>query len=59
LDFTLSCSEEQLTLGENLIVWDYLRNKSWKPECVSSFNMGWWILVFYPKPDRKKDIRDQ
>ena len=21
--------------------------KSWKPECVLSFNMGWWILVFY------------
>ena len=21
------------------------RNKSWKPECVLSFNMGWWILV--------------
>jgi hypothetical protein len=20
------------------------RNNSWKPECVSSFNMGWWIL---------------
>jgi hypothetical protein len=27
----------------------YLRNKSWKPECVLSFNMGWWILVFYPE----------
>ena len=24
----------------------YLRNKSWKPECVWSFNMGWQILVF-------------
>jgi len=21
----------------------YLRNKSWKPECVGSFNMDWWI----------------
>jgi hypothetical protein len=21
------------------------RNKSWKPECASSFNMGWQILV--------------
>ena len=29
----------------------YLRNKSWKPECVLSFNMGWRILVFYPEPD--------
>ena len=25
----------------------YLRNKSWKPECVLSFNMGWQILVFW------------
>ena len=25
----------------------YLRNKSWKPECALSFNMGWRILVFY------------
>ena len=26
------------------------RNKSWKPECVLSFNMGWWILVnFIPR----------
>jgi hypothetical protein len=24
----------------------YLRNKSWKPECVLSFNMDWRILVF-------------
>jgi hypothetical protein len=24
----------------------YLRNKSWKPECVLKFNMGWQILVF-------------
>jgi len=28
----------------------YLRNKSWKPECVGSFNMDWRILVFYPEP---------
>jgi hypothetical protein len=27
----------------------YLRNKSWKPECVLSFNMGWRIVVFYPE----------
>jgi hypothetical protein len=25
----------------------YLRNKSWKPEFVFSFNMDWQILVFY------------
>ena len=29
----------------------YLRNKSWKPECVLSFNMSWRILVFYPEPE--------
>jgi hypothetical protein len=29
----------------------HLRNKSWKPECVLSFNMGWRILVFYPEPE--------
>ena len=28
----------------------YLRNKSWKSECVLSFNMDWRILVFYPEP---------
>jgi hypothetical protein len=30
----------------------HLRNKSWKPECVGSFNMGWKILIFYPEPLR-------
>ena len=34
-------------------VEDYLRNKSWKPECV---NMGWRILVFYPEPMEKSVI---
>jgi hypothetical protein len=33
-----------------------LRNKSWKPECVGSFNMGWWILVFYPEPEARDKI---
>ena len=33
-----------------------LRNKSWKPECVLSFNMGWRILVFYPKPEVRDTI---
>jgi hypothetical protein len=29
----------------------YLRNKSRKPECVLSLNMGWRILVnFIPRP---------
>ena len=30
-----------------------LRNKSQKPECVGSFNMDWWILVFYPEPEAR------
>ena len=30
---------------------DYLRNKSWKPECVGSFNMHWRKFVFYPEPE--------
>jgi len=34
----------KLVLLYNII---YLRNKSWKPECVLSFNMDWRILVFY------------
>jgi hypothetical protein len=34
----------------------YLRNKSWKPECVGSFNMGWRILVFYPEPEARYTI---
>jgi hypothetical protein len=34
----------------------YLRNKSWKPECVGSFNMYWRILVFYPKPEARYTI---
>jgi hypothetical protein len=24
----------------------YIRNKSWKQECVLSFNMGWRIMYF-------------
>ena len=37
-----------------LFVDDYLRNKSWKPECVLSFNMDWRILVFYPEPEAEE-----
>ena len=35
---------------------DYLRNKSWKPECALSFNMDWQILVFYPEPEARDNI---
>ena len=34
----------------------YLRNKSWKPECVLSFNIGWRILVLYPEPEARDTI---
>jgi hypothetical protein len=34
-------------------IFRYLRNKSWKPECVLSFNMGWWGLVFYLEPETR------
>jgi hypothetical protein len=37
-------------------VVSYLRNKSWKPGCVGSFNMDWRILVFYPEPEAKDTI---
>jgi hypothetical protein len=33
--------------------YGFPRNKSWKPECALSFNMGWRILVFYPEPEYK------
>jgi hypothetical protein len=40
-------------VANNIIPSDkiYLRNKSWKPECVGSFNMDWRILVLYPEPE--------
>jgi hypothetical protein len=38
------------------LIDEYLRNKSWKPECVGSFNMGWWLLVFYPQPVARDKI---
>ena len=45
---------------DNIIDWSreiiYLRNKSWKPECVGSFNMDWRILVFYPEPEARDKI---
>jgi hypothetical protein len=42
-------------MGSNTTSKD-LRNKSWKPECVGSFNMDWQILVFYPKPEARDKI---
>ena len=34
----------------------YLRNISWRSECVGSFNKGWRILVFYPEPEARDQI---
>jgi hypothetical protein len=39
-----------------LIICFYLRNKSWKPECVLSFNMDLWKIVFYPEPEARDKI---
>jgi hypothetical protein len=41
--------------GWSLIKFE-LRNKSWNPECVGSFDMDWRILVFYPKPEARDKI---
>ena len=42
-------------LHVSTISWT-LRNKSWKPECVLSFNMGWRILIFYPELEARDKI---
>ena len=33
-----------ISLKPYIVEMSYLRNKSWKPECVASFNMDWRIL---------------
>ena len=47
------CSHHDI--AENLLIW-HLRNKTWKPEYVGSFNMDWRILVFYPEPEARDKI---
>ena len=44
-----------LTKGKSEVMLE-LRNKSWKLECVGSFNMDWRILVCYPKPEARDKI---
>jgi hypothetical protein len=50
------CIQNKLTLSSIIKPSSFyytdldLRNTSWKPECVLSFNIGWQILVFYPDP---------
>jgi hypothetical protein len=43
-------------LGFNNVPGGYLRNKSWKPEYVGSFNIDWRILVFYSEPEARDTI---
>jgi hypothetical protein len=52
-DFQLNHSNRFEEEKNDILIFPpwHLRNKSWKPECVLSFNMGWWILVFYPEPE--------
>jgi hypothetical protein len=45
-----------ISLKPYIVEMSYLRNKSWKPECVASFNMDWRILVFYPEPEARDNI---
>ena len=46
----------------SLLLWlllsKQLRNKSWKPEWVGSFNMDWrvHVFVFYPEPEARDKI---
>ena len=47
--------KNMLPLVEGLVMVD-LRNKSWKPECVGSFNIDCRILVFYPEPEARDKI---
>jgi hypothetical protein len=42
-------------IKESLRIY-WLRNKSWKPECVGSFNMDGRILVFHPEPEARDKI---
>ena len=52
LNFTFKKKCHALQIDSNPLFYPvYLKNKSWKPECVGSFNMDWWILVFYPEPE--------
>jgi hypothetical protein len=53
-DVTALIEETQETVQST--VGKYLRNKSWKPECVGSFNMDWRILVCYLEAEARDKI---
>jgi len=52
MSWSFKCSTINQRISD-FILGVCLRNKSWKPECVLSFNMDWWILVFYPEPEAR------
>jgi hypothetical protein len=49
-------ASDMLEFLVEMIIKVYLRNKSWNPECVGSFNMDWRILVLYPEPEARDNI---
>jgi hypothetical protein len=54
---SINCNPNNADRGCSIIhVMIYLRNKSWKLECVGSFNMDWRILVFHPEPEARDNI---
>ena len=58
-DFSQPAMEKASDMLEflvEMIIKVYLRNKSWNPECVGSFNMDWGILVLYPEPEARNKI---
>jgi hypothetical protein len=57
MNITIKGKFNNINIYINLLKWMvYLRNKSWKPECVGSFNMDWRILAFYPEPELRDKI---
>ena len=49
-------ASDMLEFLVEMIIKVYLRNKSWNPEYVGSFNMDWMILVLYPEPEARETI---
>jgi hypothetical protein len=43
--FNIAALSIKLIVFARYLYFFQLRNKSWKPECVGSFNMDWRILV--------------
>jgi hypothetical protein len=54
--FNIAALSIKLIVFARYLYFFQLRNKSWKPECVGSFNMDWRILVFYSEPEARDKI---